>query len=316
MTTRNVYKFVFAVAGVIGLLLLVQAQAVQAGSNLRNGGDYLPDGGEIFEDDGRSELDMGYQAGPIGDVDVHPGGFTQASAAGLAVIRVMPLGDSITKGYPICSDHPGPSLDCTGYREDLWNSLVGAGHSVEFVGGLGAEYQYQYSYDNDHEGHGGKTAGFIKDNVYGYLVDNPADIVLLHIGTNNFSGSPPYDPDDVVADVNGILNRIDNYENNKGKEVWVILAKIIKRLETTEKEQAVEDFNDALQTMANGRISGGDKIFVVDMESALNYPDDLPDELHPNTTGYSKMAAVWFAAIEQVIIMKFDNRIMLPMVIR
>ena len=116
-----------------------------------------------------------------------------------------------------------------------------------------------------------------------------ADIVLLHIGTNNFSGSPPCDPDDVVADVNGILNRIDNYEDNKGKEVWVILAKIIKRLETAEKEQAVEDFNDALQTMANGRISGGDKIVVVDMESALNYPDDLPDELHPNATGYSKM---------------------------
>jgi hypothetical protein len=49
--------------------------------------------------------------------------------------------------------------------------------------------------------------------------------------------------------------------------------------------------------MANTRIGGGDEIVVVDMESALIYPDDLVDGLHLTSIGYSKMAAVWYSAI-------------------
>jgi len=78
----------------------------------------------------------------------------------------------------------------------------------------------------------------------------------------------------------------------------VILAKIINRYETAEQTAAITNFNNALQTMANTRIAGGDNIILVDMQSALTYPVDyLIDDLHPNGNGYSKMATVWYPAI-------------------
>ena len=321
MLTRSVYKFFIAIAGVLGLLLLVQTQTVQARSNLINGGDYLPDGGEIFEDDQRSELNAGYQTAPVGDLDVQLGGITQTTAASLPLLSIMPLGDSITKGTGTCSP-PDEYLNCIGYREDLWNLLVGDGHSVNFVGSQGTPYQYLYSHDNDHEGHGGWNTNDIKNNIYGsglnWLENYPADIILLHIGSNDFSGSPPFNPINVATRVMQILDKIDDYESSEGKEVWVILAKITKRIDTTEKKEAVEAFNVALENKANARILAGDNILVVDMESALVYPDDLDpvDKLHPTPTGYSKMAAVWFAALEHVIYSEFGSRVLLPMVVR
>jgi lysophospholipase L1-like esterase len=228
----------------------------------------------------------------------------------------MLLGDSITKGTGTCQegDPPDPFdelyWNCTGYRDYLWYSLVDNGYTVDFVGSQGSQFQGDYLdpyHDNDHEGHGGWTAGDIKSNVYGpglnWLQNYPADIILLHIGTNDFSGLPPLsDPIDVVAEVSQILDQIDNYETSEGHEVLVILARIINRIDLLyDKEQRTTDFNEGLQTMANSRIAGGDNILVVDMEAALIYPDDLGDELHPNITGYSKIANVWFAALEQEI---------------
>jgi hypothetical protein len=307
LITKSANKFFIAIAGVMGLLLFIQTQTVQAGSNLMDGGDYLVDGGEIFEEREQSELIADYRAAAFVDLEVPPKGISQTSTAALPPIRIMPLGDSITKGVGTCS--AGGILDCIGYREDLWNLLVGGGYSVDFVGSLGTEFQYKYSYDNDHEGHGGyETANHpqhkdILHHVYGsgenWLGYSPADIILLHIGTNDFSGINPQDPNVAASNVNDILNKIDDYEQDTNKEVLVILARIIKRIDSPEKEQKVIEFNQALQTMVNGR--GGDNIVVVDMETALNYVNDLDDKLHPNAVGYSKMANVWFPAIEQVI---------------
>jgi len=42
------------------------------------------------------------------------------------------------------------------------------------------------------------------------------------------------------------------------------------------------------------RIANGDDIIIVDMESELDYSigADMADEVHPNDSGYTKMAAV------------------------
>ncbi len=53
--------------------------------------------------------------------------------------------------------------------------------------------------------------------------------------------------------------------------------------------------------MAQNRIDEGDDIIIVDMENGagINYSTDLVDGIHPNDTGYSKMANVWFKALEE-----------------
>ena len=302
--TRD-YRYYVIVAVIIGLLLVSQTQTVAAGSNLHYGDQNLVDGGQLNEELDPPENNPDYKTAFLTDLEFPIRGRITNSGVSLPEIRIMPLGNSITKGTGTCSP-PDTYLNCIGYREELWNALVNNGYSVNFVGSRGAAFQYQYTFDNDHEGHGGWTASEIDNNIYGsglnWLQNYPAEMILLHIGTNDIGGiTPPLIPG-LVQDVNQILNKIDLYESDQGKEVYVVLARIINRNDPDGDEELYTSmFNEQLQTMAEARISGGDNLMVVDMEAALTYPADYYDNLHPNTAGYTKMANVWYAALEQLI---------------
>ncbi|MFH1932405.1 MAG: GDSL-type esterase/lipase family protein [Pseudomonadota bacterium] len=207
--------------------------------------------------------------------------------------RIMPLGDSITQGY---IDGLTPENERVGYREKLYSDLVDEGHDVDFVGsqenGLFA--------DPWHEGYNGWTADEIRDSVYSWLEVNPADIVLLHIGTNDISGGQS--AADVRDEINEILNEIGDYEFDYSTEVMVILALIINREDPSSLEGVrTTQLNFFLQSLVNTRYAAGDQIRAVDHENALIYPNDMADPLHPNMTGYHKMADVWFSALEQIL---------------
>lgn len=195
-------------------------------------------------------------------------------------VRIMPLGDSITRGTG--------STNYNGYRKRLYTTLRDNGFNVNFVGGL---QDGDTSFDRDHEGHGGWHAsggpsGGILPNVYDWLVANPADVVLLHIGTNDISSGGQN-----ASEVDQILDEIDRYS----PDVTVILALIINRAQYS---PATSRYNGDLQTMAEKRIANGDKIIIVDMESALKYPDDMVDNIHPNDGGYRKMADRWLEKLK------------------
>jgi lysophospholipase L1-like esterase len=204
-------------------------------------------------------------------------------------IRIMPLGDSITEGVLGSSDD-------TGYRRALYLSLTAAGFSVDFVGSLANGTPTDF--DRDHEGHSGWRADELLNGRYGagnitsWLTKNPADIILLHIGTNDISQDQSVGS--TVSEVNQILDRIDA----KSTATVVFLARIVNRNDTVvSRITATTHYNDSLEALANTRIAAGDLIFVVDQESALNYPADLADRVHPNDGGYGKMAQRWFEAL-------------------
>jgi lysophospholipase L1-like esterase len=129
----------------------------------------------------------------------------------------------------------------------------------------------------------------VLDNVYNWLTANPADIVLLHIGTNDIT----YGGQD-ANEVSDILDEIDRFST----DIKVILALIIDR--RTHSPETTQ-FNINVNNMAQNRITAGDDIIVVDMEHALNYATNMADELHPNNSGYAKMAGVWFNVLDSVI---------------
>lgn len=193
-------------------------------------------------------------------------------------IKIMPLGDSITTG--IGSDN------YNGYREPLYLKLINEGYDIDFVG---SQTDGDFA-DGDHEGHpgwhaeGGTYGGILQD-IYNWLTANPADIVLLHIGTNDITADGQ-DPNEVSA----ILDEIDRFS----EDTKVILALIINReIYSSETTQ----FNNEVNDMALSRIAAGDDIVIVDMENALNYSIGMYDNLHPNESGYAKMAHVWYEAI-------------------
>ncbi|MDA7888710.1 hypothetical protein N9A86_04960, partial [Akkermansiaceae bacterium] len=72
--------------------------------------------------------------------------------------------------------------------------------------------------------------------------------------------------------------------------------------------ERAEPFNTAIQTefnpfvegVVNTHIGNGELVSFLDMRAAVPL-SDMPDNLHPNQTGYDKMAAAWVTGIEAAL---------------
>ena len=211
-----------------------------------------------------------------------------------ASIRIMPLGDSITEGI-------SGSTNDIGYRRALYLSMTNSGYDIDFVGSQ--VHGKLTDFDRNHEGHGGWRADRIRDNVLNWLISNPADIVLLHIGTNDLwhDLQPAVD---VAGEVNQILDIIDTYEATYNTPITVVLAQIIDldhNLASSAQIQVTADYYGAIEDLYNTRLAAGDRIALVDMYNALTYPADMYDVAHPNDNGYDRMAEVWYEKLVAIM---------------
>ena len=102
--------------------------------------------------------------------------FSSPVASATPIIRVMPLGDSLTDSYVV----PG------GYRAPLYQLVTNAGYNLGFVGTL-TDNGVASLPDPDHEGWGGYLIDQIASGFPGWveLVNDP-DVIRLLIGTNDY----------------------------------------------------------------------------------------------------------------------------------
>ncbi|WP_415407783.1 PKD domain-containing protein [Sulfurovum sp. CS9] len=219
-------------------------------------------------------------------------------------VRIMPLGDSITYGNSVLN--PPDTATSVSYRLHLWEALNNENYAVDFVGSKTGGTDFP-PFDPDNEGHPGDTAAGIAADVYQYLTDNPADVILLHIGTNVLRTSPD--------DVSDALDEIKRYETDTATHVSVILARIINRwvewtdengdTRSTEQDKTnTTTFNENLEIMVRDRIANGDDIVVVDMENDTGIiydATDMHDDLHPIDSGYEKMASLWYSVLTSTL---------------
>jgi PKD repeat protein len=217
-------------------------------------------------------------------------------------LRIMPLGDSITRGT-----RSSPVEDPVAYRRALWTLLRQHGADMAFVG---SQADGSGDFDNRHEAYGGmhakggsipsrESAGLVA-NVYTWLTANPADVVLLHIGTNDLYGGQSHSG--VAAEVGEALDEIARFERDSGRPVAVVLARIINNRDPSSAlGQAISQFNERIEALAAARVGQGDDVTIVDMEAALSYPADMADLLHPTDGGYAKMAETWLPAVLQAL---------------
>ena len=215
------------------------------------------------------------------------------------VIRFMPLGDSITAGS--FSLPSLPFSEQVGYRRKLFLDLedLSPNYGIDFVG---SNSNGSTDHDKDNEGHGGGCATgpcgifeVIDTNIVGWLNANPADIVLLHIGINDINQRG----DTSATGVTNILNAIDTWEA-ANHPVTVLLAKIIDDVPNYQTELNVTTYNNNLASMLAGRLN--DRVILVDMRDGAGIlygsgspGPDMFDNVHPNLTGYNKMADKWKA---------------------
>lgn len=227
-------------------------------------------------------------------------------------LRILPLGNSITRGsmclsgdiHSTCQDIG--DANAIGYRLRLQTLLEGEGYSVDYIGKEKSGYSIME--DIDHSGFGGIRDHQLADimetgtSSWGTVTAGPymnsygAEVVLLHIGTNDILGNDYTS----AADVNRILEAIDDYEDASGEPVLVFLAQIISiRNAPCNTDFKTKTFNSRIYSLAQSRISSGDNLVLVDMEcdAGLNYYEDMMDQVHPNQDGYDKMADLWFQYI-------------------
>ena len=208
-----------------------------------------------------------------------------------SVVRIMPLGDSITYDdahayYDSNGRNLVPEGQRTAYRSYLAYDLNDVGVKYDFVGSRRAGYDVTPPFDPDNEGHPGWTSWDIADHVYSYLEQNPADVILLHIGTNDRA-------DGRVDGTERILNEIKRYEKDHNTKIRVFVALIINRWLW---DKTIEKYNENLLEMLEAR--NDPNITIVDMRYLLSGSQgDYLENTHPSKQGYKKMADKWFESL-------------------
>ena len=249
---------------------------------------------------GGSQVDAGNSGGSpsTGGASGAPGGMTGSGGVGGVdggnvggvggkplvgqVIRIQPLGDSITQGKK--------DPDEASYRRPLWKKLIAAGYKVDFVGSTNQQLDgapFYKDYDHDHEGHYGWKITDVLPKLDGWLAGYTPDVSLIHLGTNDQGSN---NPAQMVMNIGTIIDKL----RAKNPKVIVIVAKLI------EPSPIGRSFGDMLPALAMAKGTPQSPIIVVDQDANFSQVDTR-DGIHPNPMGQEKMAIKWFDALATVL---------------
>jgi lysophospholipase L1-like esterase len=211
----------------------------------------------------------------------------------MAMLRILPLGDSIT-----CGDG-GTNA---GYRAELATLLSAAGQPFRFVG---------TSCDNPgtlrgdqvwHEGHPGwliRGDGTGREGLADHVsrwqrAKLAPDVILLMIGTNDVAMGQP--PSSAAARLDELVDMLID-EDGLAPHGRLLLAQLTPILDA-DADVRVRAFNAHLAELVARRAADGQTVRSVDMHGLLG-PADMADALHPNDAGYRKIARAWFDALTE-----------------
>ena len=214
--------------------------------------------------------------------------------------RIMPLGDSITKGVETYDGTDGPADAAqVAYRAQLYELLTQGNYQFDFVGrrknGEAAGLT-----DPDHEGWGGfDTNQVVNEVLTPALTANTPDVVLTHLGTNDINDNRSATPS--ATPMQDLLSAARTW-STANQPMHVVVARIINFRTGEAGADKVSVLNDAVTTMINQNFAtpGALKVSQADFQSATI--DMTPagadvTGLHPSRAGYDAMARVWYDAL-------------------
>ncbi len=221
-------------------------------------------------------------------------------------IKIMPIGDSITKGVL-------GSTDGLGFRNDLYDDLTIAGMNFDFVGSSGTSpYEGHFEDGAQIEDFYSGGSGNGSFNVATDMNTYTPDVVLIHLGTNNVPKDPASSSDIVPYSSNNgqtfnntasghlaeFVQYLMKWKNGTNGSFLqhVYLCQIIPKsgasnitLFNTEVANFVTDVN-------NSTVSGvpAGSVTLVDQFSTFNETTMMSaDGIHPNDLGYANMANIY-----------------------
>ncbi|MFE9428020.1 GDSL-type esterase/lipase family protein [Kitasatospora sp. NPDC006697] len=210
-----------------------------------------------------------------------------ATAATTPVIRVMPLGDSITWGVG--------SATGNGYRGPLADLVGGQSrYTVDFVGTM----RDGSMSDSQNEGHSGYSIASLQAGVDRWLAMDRPDVVLLHIGANDLDHGVQAGAGDRAT---ALINQI--FADRPG--ITVIMQGIVPTspgLNNQLTTSQIASYNNQLSALASTEQQQGKHFTFVDAPTLVPYnaPNpEMADGLHPNDLGYARMAQNFFTPLDQ-----------------
>ncbi len=211
---------------------------------------------------------------------------------------VMPLGDSITDGFP---------YENGAYRVELFHQAVQGSTPITFVGRNtnGPQTVDGMPFPRGHEGYSGftidsdATHSGISPLVDAAISTFHPHIVLLHIGTNDIDGN--VNVANAPTRLGALIDRIINDAPN----TLLVVAQIIPTTNDPLNPR-ISAYNAAIPGLVQQRAAAGKHVALLDMYSVFTAHADYQtalmfDELHPNTTGYATMGDAWYAAVKAVL---------------
>lgn len=236
----------------------------------------------------------------INKATINGASFKGGTGGGSSEKKILPIGDSITKGV-------SGDTDSFGYRNHLQDALgIGV---YNFVGGF-SDPSSDATYDVNHSGVGGNTSTQIESrlstDLFNYFqgFNDPENKILIHAGTNDIFSCSVCDAGERAAIVQNIEDMIDAIVN-ENSSINIYVALIIPHTNAT-YDTDITNLNTDIATMVTAY--GKANLYYVDMNSA--FKDDtftlcggnwasncIADGVHPNDTGYQVMALQWASCI-------------------
>ena len=146
--------------------------------------------------------------------------------------------------------------------------------------------------DSDHQGTGGITATTVNNQIDTIVANNPNDIVLLMLGTNDaLQDSNP------AGSVPGELLSIMQELEQANPDVKILLGTLpaTTRTEATFNLPAINSTLPGVVSQANNQ---GIDVTLVDFSNIST--SDLYDGLHPDSNGVEQFADNWLAGLQAV----------------
>ena len=221
-------------------------------------------------------------------------------SAGLAAVKIMPLGDSLTRGnndinYPN-GDIPG------GYRKVLGTRLANAGVAFDFIGTK--TDNAAAGMDPDHEGYPGWRTDELLARLPVALALQP-DTVLLMAGTNDVLQNVPVSI--AATNLGNMIEQICGSAPARRLFVATIppVTQSWQGVSASVLNANVVLYNQQVRNLVAQHAAAGRKVFLADVNASLVLTNPDPaknffqpgDGIHPGQAGYDQLGALWFDAI-------------------
>ena len=194
--------------------------------------------------------------------------------------RILPIGDSITVGI----NYEGA------WRVEIFHRALMAGQKITYTGHdmNGPQMVDMMSFPRRFEAQSGITIDGISakiDTDKAFSTPTPADIVLMHIGTNDMNGTPAGAPDRLAKLIDKITTALPN--------ALLVVAKIIPL------NGSVKAYNDAIPGLVQTRVAQGKHVLLVDLNT--DFPPGAMDTVHPYKAGYDWMGDKFYEVIKDLL---------------